>query len=251
MASPARAYAKIFPSRRIEFSTFSCSSPGHCTRMMKWFTPEPFLPARDLLLHRHLVADDEPVARHLLERHGRRSGFPCPTRHRNCTCIPAPPGIRPSRWHGSPDIAFARDRELVRRLARLAQRRAIHRHQRSGGAERGGVGDQPRIADVCGAPHRGLHQARHPHRRPALLQRPQADAVVLHRVEPALERDAILGPQPSHQRDALGEPWRAMPQRDAERVELPRPVAKTNPKHELPADSTRRASPPLPRHAPD
>ena len=33
------AQAKIPPSLRIDPNTRSCANPGHCTRMMKWFTP--------------------------------------------------------------------------------------------------------------------------------------------------------------------------------------------------------------------
>src|SRR5262249_42302435 len=45
-ASPSHAASargagqlKISPRRRIEPSTLSCGSPGHCTRMTKWLTP--------------------------------------------------------------------------------------------------------------------------------------------------------------------------------------------------------------------
>ena len=108
-------------------------------------------------------------------------------------------------------------------------------HQRLGGAKGGGVGNQPRVADIRGATHRGFDETCNPYRRTTFLQRLQADAVVLDLVEAPLEVDTVLGPQTPHQRDALSEARRAMAQRNAERVEFALAIAQTHAKDELAA----------------
>src|SRR5208282_2905438 len=196
---------------------------------------EAFAPAGDLLLHRDLVADDEAIARDLRETHVRGGAFHAPGGVGVVFVFQwAAAFVHRGRVLGA-DVALARDGEFGDGLAELAQRVAVDLHQRLGGAESGGVGDQPGVADARGALHRGLHQAGDPDRRAAGPVRLQADAVVVDRIEAALEGDAVLGPQLAHQGDGFGEAWGAFLQRDVEGAELALAVAEPDAEHEIAA----------------
>src|SRR5262245_43374799 len=129
------------------------------------------------------------------------------------------------------DITFDGDRKLHRRPAVFRQRSTIGLHQRHDLAEPAGVHDQPRIADPRRAPHRYVGLPGDIERRPAWANGLRADAGVLDGVEPALVADLTLGPQPTHQRDALVEPWRPLAEADTERVEFRLAVAQADPEN--------------------
>src|SRR5439155_568302 len=102
--------------------------------------------ARDLLLDRGLVADDEAVARKILERRGRPV-FQPPRGIGVVFVFERAAAFLVRRRVLGADIALDRDRILDRGAAIFLQRRPIGLHQRRDLAEAAAVDDQPGIAD--------------------------------------------------------------------------------------------------------
>ena len=91
------------------------------------------------------------------------------------------------------------------------------------------VGDAGRARDSC------RHLRADQDRRTGLLERPRVDADVVELPVATVMRDAVFGPQPANDLDALGEPAHPLDHRHLEDGELLGPIAEPHAEHESPA----------------
>src|SRR6266446_10394943 len=193
--------------------------------------------ACDLFLHERFFADDEAIARKVLERlverfRPARLLVETPGRIGAIFVLESGPALRQRLPPRRADVAFAYDRDLLRkRFAHLAQRLAVELHLPNERAQVCEVGDEPGVADTGSAFDCRIDHAGEPDRRSVLLQRLEPDAEVIDRENLAPVGHAILGPQSAHELDALRDALNPLAQRHVEGIELGFAIAGADAQH--------------------